>query len=284
MRSYTGDDAPETALPKGDVTDGVVRAGRTVRRPAQPQSPAVAAYLDHLEQAGFDGAPRFLGRDGQGRDVLTFLDGAVAGAPPEEWAADPHLLASVGALQRELHDASAGFLAASGFAAPGGGVWGRDLVPPPPAELAAAQPEAELVTHLDTTPQNTVVREGRAAGFIDFDLAGPAARLVDVANTARHWAPLVAPEDRHPTWPAADPVARVRVLADGYGLSEAERRALPDLAIARCDLARERLRTFATHLGGGWARMWDEGAGQEPLRRRAWLGDRRTALLDALLG
>src|SRR4051794_39073067 len=53
----------EVALPKGDVTEGVVRVGDTVRRPHQPQSSAVAGYLDHLASAGFAASPRYLGRD-----------------------------------------------------------------------------------------------------------------------------------------------------------------------------------------------------------------------------
>ena len=50
-------------LPAGDVTDGVVRVGGTVRRPHQPQSYAVA--VDWLEDAGFEGSPRFSGRSGR---------------------------------------------------------------------------------------------------------------------------------------------------------------------------------------------------------------------------
>src|ERR1700712_5556128 len=61
----------EILLPAGDVPEGVVRVGGTVRRPAQPQSFAVAGYLDYLEGVGFPDSPRFLGRDQQGRDVLT---------------------------------------------------------------------------------------------------------------------------------------------------------------------------------------------------------------------
>jgi hypothetical protein len=38
----------------------------------------------------------------------------------------------------------------------------------------------------------------------------------------------------------------------------------------------------AEQRGGGWARMWDEGAGDRILRRRAWLLDRRTSLESAL--
>ena len=39
----------EIELPKGDVTEGVVRIGDTVRRPHQPTSDGVAAYLGYLE-------------------------------------------------------------------------------------------------------------------------------------------------------------------------------------------------------------------------------------------
>src|SRR4051812_18589494 len=124
----TGASEVEVELPKGDVTDGVVRVGDTVRRPHQPQSIAVAGYLDHLERVGFAGSPRYLGRDEQGRDVLSYLDGKVAGDPPEPWAADDDLLASVAELLRDLHEASAGYAAERGFAAPAGGIWRRELV------------------------------------------------------------------------------------------------------------------------------------------------------------
>ena len=60
-----GEASDVEALPAGDVTDGVVRVGGTVRRPHQPQSYAVADYLDWLEDAGFEASPRFLGRDGR---------------------------------------------------------------------------------------------------------------------------------------------------------------------------------------------------------------------------
>lgn len=56
------------------MTASVVRVGSTVRRPAQPQSAAVADHLRHLGRVGSDSAPRFLGRD-----VLDHLPGDVAG-------------------------------------------------------------------------------------------------------------------------------------------------------------------------------------------------------------
>lgn len=271
---------PEIELPRGDVTEGVVRVGGTVRRPHQPQSLAVAGYLDHLERAGFDGSPRYLGRDDLGRDVLTYLDGQVPGDPPEPWAASDALLASVGRLLRRLHHASDGYLADRGFAAPAGTVWRRDTVP-----MTVPVPELtpEIVTHLDVTPQNTVVRDGRAVGLVDFDLAGPAPRLLDAYNTAMHWVPLRPDADVYPTWAGIDQAARLRTFADGYGLTEAQRLALPDLGIERAGVTWLRMKAAAQTLGGGWARMWAEGVGDLIRRREAWLAEEKPRLLAALL-
>jgi hypothetical protein len=285
-RRYAGnaDEGREIELPRGDVTEGVVRVGGTVRRPHQPQSLAVAAYLDHLERVGFDGSPRYLGRDDAGRDVLTFVEGDVPGDPAEPWAADEGLLASVGALVHRLHEASAGFLAGSGFAAPAGSVWGRDLVP---AATPVPQDEPELITHCDVTPQNVVVRDGRAVGLVDFDLAGPATRLLDLYNTAMHWVPLRDPVDVWESWRGisdghAAQAARLRVLVDGYGLDAAGREAIVDFGIRRAAISWLRMKAAAEHLGGGWARMWAEGVGDQIRRREAWLTAHRDELTAAL--
>src|SRR4051812_5878470 len=67
-------DIGETELPLagGAISAGVVRAGDTVRRPHNDMTQEV---LVHLERAGFDAAPRWLGVDEQGRDILTWIDG-----------------------------------------------------------------------------------------------------------------------------------------------------------------------------------------------------------------
>jgi hypothetical protein len=68
---------PETPLVGGDVTEGLVPVGDTVRRPVGPYSPLVHALPAHLESAGFDGALRFLGSDSRGRAVRGCVDGEV---------------------------------------------------------------------------------------------------------------------------------------------------------------------------------------------------------------
>src|SRR5579859_5623069 len=103
----------EIPLPGGDVTDGIVRVGDTVRRPQGPHSPLVHAVLQHLERQGFDGAPRFLGIDEKGREVLSFVEGEVAGRPAPAWLADEARLVSLARLVRRLDDAMAGFAPSS---------------------------------------------------------------------------------------------------------------------------------------------------------------------------
>jgi len=68
----------EIPLLGGWVNVGVVRVGDTVRRPIGPNSPFVHELLDHLERVGFDSAPRFLGIDDLGREIVSFLPGSPA--------------------------------------------------------------------------------------------------------------------------------------------------------------------------------------------------------------
>jgi len=266
-------------LTGGRLTDGLVRIGDTVRRPAVPQSFAVADYLDHLALAGFDACPRFLGRDDEGRDVLTFVAGEVPGDPVPAWAAGEELLVSVAALLRRLHEASAGYAADRGFAAAPGTVWRRDLVK---VELPDPEPAPELISHTDLVPQNVVVRDGRAVAFIDFELAGPTTRMLNLYTAAAHWVPLCPPERVPAAWQGIDQAARLRLFADGYGLDDADRLRLPDFGIDRAEITWRRLRASAAQLGGGWARLWDSGAGDAVLARRAWLQRDREVLLTAL--
>ena len=270
-RPAEGEASDVELMPAGDVTEGVVRVGGTIRRPHQPQSFAVADYLDWLENAGFEGAPRFLGRDGEGSDVLTFVPGDCAGPVPEPWVQSEALLASVGRLVRRLHAASAGFVPAV-----------HPFPPRPVRQDTVKGDPAVLVCHLDVTPQNVVVRDGLAAGLVDFDLAGPSTALKDSFNTAMHWVALRDPADASPGWEALDPFRRLRIFADAYGWTGDERRRLPGFGVDAVRLSYERMEHNARTLGGGWARMWDEGVGGVIERRAAWLEENATRMVRAL--
>jgi hypothetical protein len=98
----------EQLLPGGFV-NAVIRVGDTVRRPPSPNAGFVHDLLDHLERHGWTGAPRYLGTDADGREILSFLEGHVAweDRQPAEVSSDESL-AEVARLARQLHDLTAG--------------------------------------------------------------------------------------------------------------------------------------------------------------------------------
>lgn len=132
------------------------------------------------------------------------------------------------------------------------------------------------------TPQNVVVRGGRAVGLIDFDLAGPSTCFKDSFNTAMHWAPLRDPADAWDGWDAVDPFRRLRIFADAYGWTEDERRRLPQFGAEAARLSHDRMAHNARTLGGGWARMWAGGVGGLISRRGRWLEDNAGRLVESL--
>ncbi|MEV4222420.1 aminoglycoside phosphotransferase family protein [Nonomuraea sp. NPDC049725] len=253
----------EIPLQGGDVTDGVVRVGDTVRRPVSPATPAVHALLRHLEAAGFEGAPRVLGVDGLGREVLSFLPG-VSGLSAA--SAGEEALAGVAGLLREFHDATAGF-PLSGHRWEGGS---NDDAPP------------QIIGHCDLRPDNVIFRDQVPVGMIDFDLARPTTRLFDVVTTLRHWAPIADPVDRHPLLRGVEVGERLRVFCDVYGVPPRDRRRLLELARLRFHRSYEVMRTRADG-GGNWARMWADGAGERIRRASAWLDSHEDELYAHLI-
>ncbi len=128
----------EVPLAGGNVAAEVVRVGTTVRKPVTAATPAVEAVLRHLQRVGFAGAPRALGRDGQGRQVLEYVEGPLAqDAPPM----DTVQLARVGRLVRDLHEALATLEPSASDR------W----------QVAIPPDREELVCHHDLAPWNLVL-------------------------------------------------------------------------------------------------------------------------------
>ncbi|MGN9847388.1 phosphotransferase [Nonomuraea sp. H19] len=241
----------EIPLQGGDVTDGVVRVGDTVRRPASSSTPAVHALLRHLEAAGFAGAPRVVGMDELGRQILTYLPGTT-GLRLE--SVTDEALGCLGVLLREYHDATVGFpLTSKGWE----GGSNDDRAP-------------EVIGHCDLTPANVIFQASRPYAMIDFDLARPTTRLFDIVTTLRHWAPIADPVDRPPLLRNLDVGARLRLFCDAYGVEPRDRRRLIELARFRFHRSYAVMRTRAT-AGGNWAKMWAGGAGERIRRAVVWL-------------
>ncbi|WP_416902342.1 phosphotransferase enzyme family protein [Micromonospora echinospora] len=218
---------------KGNVTTGVVRVGDTVRRPVGPWTESVDALLEHLHAVGFHAAPRPLGRDEKGRQVLEYVPGE-PGA--ESGTYSPPELSSIGRMVAELHEASAGFVP------PPGAVWNQVI--PPDRE--------ELICHNDVAPWNLVRSPVRGWVLIDWDCAAPGSRLWDIAYAAQSMAGLRA--DR----PVSESAARLRAVVDGYALDDVSRSALAVMLGRRARAMYDLLREGHEQQRQPWARIWNE--------------------------
>lgn len=184
----------------------VVRIGDTVRRPMHRWSPTIHEILQHLEKTGFEYAPRVLGIDEEGREVLTWLGGESGGDAWEKVVTDEGLVA-MARLLRDYHDAIRGFrpAAMAGWAAHNG-VFGA----------------GELIGHGDFGPWNLVWHGNRPVGILDWDYALPARPVFDVAYALEYVTPFRDDDFairslRHPGPPQRR--RRLELFASAYGLT-----------------------------------------------------------------
>lgn len=176
-------DLEGTPLLGGRSHGVVVRMGDTVRRQRRAETETVHELLRHLEAVGFAGAPRALGFDEHGREILSFMDGEVGvrlgGQAPPDFVRSDDTLEAVGVLLRHFHDATASFVPSRTAR------WMRQVGHPR---------TGEVICHNDLGPYNTVFREGRPVAFIDFDDAAPGPREWDLAYVAYRFVPFY-PDD-----------------------------------------------------------------------------------------
>jgi hypothetical protein len=196
----------EEVLAGGNVAP-VVRVGDTVRRATGPWTPAVHELLRHLENAGFPYAPRVLGFDDQGREILTYIEGDTAGDehPWAPWVWSDDTLVQAAQIMRAYHDA------VRSFRPPGLLVWRFVNAPIGPDDI---------VCHNDIAPYNIVHGGGRVAGVIDWDVASPAPPVWDVAFGAWAFAPIHTPAHARALGAPLDIAQRVRLFCDSYGLAD----------------------------------------------------------------
>jgi len=189
----------------GGNTGGAVRIGDTVRRVPGRWTPSVHAVLRHLEAAGFDGAPRALGFDKQGREILSYLPGDVVGdsRPWPSWVHSDEALRQVAGWLRGLHEAVAGFTPPPDATWREGGAWRPGLI----------------IGHNDAAPYNAAWQAGRLVGFFDWDFAAPVTREWDLAFTAFAWVPLHARQvvAAEGFTAFAQRPRRLRLFLDAYG-------------------------------------------------------------------
>jgi hypothetical protein len=246
-----------------------VRVGDTVRRLPRPFSPSVRALLRHLEAVGFDGAPRHLGVDERGREILSYLDGEVPRPPYPDWAMTDRALVDLGGLLRRFHEASASFPPD----APGTTGW---------ADFWSDPRGGSVVCHNDVFPENVVFRGGRVVALIDFDMAAPGDPLWDLAIAAELWAPLGDPAVRTDHPPGLDGIARLGLLAAAYGLEPERAEALLDTLVRERAHSTGRIRSAVAAGDPDWTRRWAESGGdRRGAADDAWIYRNRAALVAA---
>jgi Ser/Thr protein kinase RdoA (MazF antagonist) len=157
-----------------------------MRRPAHRRSGYVDELLRHLADQGYDGAPRPLGYDEAGRQVLTYIAGEVPDDDAGPFRLSDARVRSATALIRAFHDATA---------------------------TSALRAGEEVVCHGDLGPHNTVFRGERAVALIDFDDdAGPGRRLDDFAQAVWGFADLTEAGVA-----VAEQARKTRLMCDVYG-------------------------------------------------------------------
>ena len=261
----------------GGMMNTVFRRGDRVVRTAPPHAPALQDFLRALTANGFEGAPRPLALrpspEGPGTEELTFVEGDVAIPPFPEWSRADRVVGSCARLLRRYHEAAARV----------------------PVDTAAAWPTAlsdpeggTLLCHNDPCLENRVFRGGEAAALIDFDLAAPGRPVWDLAALAFYVGPTLPPEVLAASgFAGADVPRRLRLLADGYGMSDADRETLPEVIEQYNEVSRDFVRgmfdrgepLFVREVErvGGWP-AWE----RRKDRRGAWLREQRPAFRRAL--
>ena len=249
--------ADEIPLPGGGMAP-VVRVGDTVRRRAGSWTPAVHALLRYLEAAGFDAAPRALGIDEQGREVLSFVEGEAGRRRADPVIHGDEALAAVARLIRRYHDVAAGF------------------TPPPDAawRFMAGAPREGIVCHNDLGPVNTIYLDGLPRALIDWDFAAPCPPQWDLAYAAWRYVALYTDEDCvRLGLPVRPRGPRLRLFLDAYGLPD--RAGFVDLIRARQQALYDTVRFGAAAGDPEYVPIWQETRGEQWLGSMAYLDHER---------
>ena len=209
----TAGDGAEERLAGGNMADVVVRVGDTVRRPAGPWTPTVHMLLHFLADQGFEGAPRPLGMDSKGREVLTFAEGVLV-HDHKQRIESVEGLQQVARLIRSLHELTAGLVGHLN------GPWREDFRDP--------SPTLDIICHNDLGPWNLIANDDDLV-FIDWDLAAPGRRLWDLGWAAIGFIPLLADSNLGPE----ETAERIRSFSSAYGLARGEEKSLLEVAAER---------------------------------------------------
>jgi hypothetical protein len=229
----------------------------------------VHELLRYLEAQDFEGAPRVLGFDDQGREILTFIEGTTDSSGDPGWVWSEGALLAAARLIRRYHDLCRSF---------------RPAAESPWQVMVGAPTSGEIICHNDLAPYNAVYRQGVPIALYDWDLAAPGPALWDIAYAAWRFVPLYSDSSSR-GWPAdvADRAARLGLFCDAYGLESTERVGLVAMIERRIRCALETVKSWGEAGKPGWSQLWQEKAHIDgAYRDLAYINEHRDVFTQAL--
>jgi Phosphotransferase enzyme family len=263
-------DVNDEELLQGGIANAgaVVRSGSHVLRPSNEHSASIHSFLTGIRSRGFAGASEPVSIDPDGRERLLFVPGDVPLPPYPSWAQTDEALASVAALIRGLHDASADLSL-------DGATWSSELADPD---------GGPVMCHNDVCLENVVFRDGSAVALLDFDFVAPGRRAFDLAAFARMCVPI--DDDVNASrlgWTTIDKPERLRVACDAYGCDESTRADVLGCLSHAIERGGEFVRRRVEAGEVAFIEMWNNMGGQERFdRQRQWWSDDYQHFADAL--
>ncbi|MGC9541526.1 phosphotransferase family protein [Streptomyces sp. UG1] len=233
----------------GGAVSQVVRVGTTVRRRPSERPEYVRQLLALFESRGWEGAPRYIGTDEQGREVLGYLEGRAAVTPRERAAADTDAaLVRVAQLVRAVHDMTHG------------------------TPLAG---DRDVVCHNDLAPKNTVYTVEGAdwwpTALVDWDLAAPGERIHDLAHVCWQYLDLGPGVTQ-----VAETARRIALICDAYGPYGGD--GIVDAILWWQDRCRRGIEAGAARGEPAMVGLRDRGAVDEVRDAYAWTAEHRREL------
>ncbi len=245
----------EEKLDFGSVSSPV-KIGDTVHRQAGPWTATIHELLRFLNDEGLAFAPRPLGFDDQGREILNFLPGNAATRPWPATLFSDHGLIQAAKMLRKYHDVV------------------KNFQPSEDAHWRIGKMEklpGQIIRHGDLGPWNTLWQDDELTGIIDWDFAEPGERVTDLAQMAYYFVPLRGEKGWQQAGFIEQPNLRKRlnVLCEAYGSFKVD-----DILYAAIEWLKEELCRIQ-ELGGNniepWASFRRRGDAEEIVLDIDWL-------------
>ena len=247
----------------GNMAD-VFRIGDVVRKERGPWWDSVRQVLTYLEHAGFAWSPRIAPEQTNWVD-LSYIEGESIEAGLSG-ARDPDILRQIGRCARDLHDSLDGFRLNHE----------TETVPwpiEPPAQI--------MICHNDLSPWNTVMKNGRIQGIIDWDLVSYGTREWELAWMCWRWAPIYPPGARTQL-SVAEQIQRCRILLESYGVDTLDLNGFVNLIDRRMECALEVVEQLGAQGVAGFDRLLNSGMHLSGHDDRAWLASNRDLFVAGL--